>query len=172
MVIHRDIAIDGIHALANADLGRKVHHAVDALQRPGNRCAIADITDLQFRVGIEPFPCGLPTMDLLDQAIQDADPMSVGEQRAGEVASDETRAASNENTFRQLVASVRRLCRPLTIAATLGSSNRWFLTEAGRAGVPGRRLWCPTKGRTRPAPIRGRGRIGNHPDLLRSEFIR
>ena len=44
-VVHVDIAVDGIHALPDPDLGGQVDHPVDAVERRVHRRPVADVAD-------------------------------------------------------------------------------------------------------------------------------
>jgi hypothetical protein len=83
-----------------------VDHAVYTLQRTGDRRGIAHIANLQLDIGARKLRSGLLAVDLLDKAVKDSDTVPTREKRPGEVSTDEAGAAGDENTFRQLGASV------------------------------------------------------------------
>ena len=52
-IVDADVAVDRVHALADADLGREVDDLVDAAQRAADRRLVAHVADHQFDVAIE-----------------------------------------------------------------------------------------------------------------------
>jgi hypothetical protein len=69
-LVDAGVAVDLVHGLAHADLGREVDHAVHAFERAFDGRLVPDIADLKLDVTIE---LGRPTpipVDLLDEAVQ------------------------------------------------------------------------------------------------------
>ena len=99
-VIGRGIALDLVHGLAHADLGRQVDHAVHALQRAGDRVGVAYVTVDELGVLVQRFGtrCRL-AVALRDQRIQHADLMAATQQLVGDKAADKACAAGNQNLF-------------------------------------------------------------------------
>ena len=96
-VVDADIAVDLIHALADADLRRQVHDFVDALHRFRHRLGVADVgvDDLdraQHRIGHR-----IAAVNLVDEAVEHPDLVTFGKQSAADMAADEPRAAGNQD---------------------------------------------------------------------------
>ena len=54
VVVNRDVAIDGVHALTDTNLGGEVDNFVYACQRAADRVAVTDIRLDEFYLSIEP----------------------------------------------------------------------------------------------------------------------
>src|SRR4051812_25514272 len=96
-IVAADITLDLVHALADTDLGGEMNDAVDARQGAGEQIGIANIADEKF--GLVPdieFGRRAP-MDLLDERIEDANAITASQGFPDHLATDETRAAGDEN---------------------------------------------------------------------------
>ncbi len=99
MVVHRDVAVYGVHALADADLGGEVNDEVHVLQRRRDSVEVADVGADELHLAENRVAWSTPGMDLLDQAVEDANPVAPREQRPRDMAADESRAARDQHPF-------------------------------------------------------------------------
>jgi len=75
-------------------------HAVDALERPGDGFTIANIRTNKFHLGIEITRSFRAGMDLREEAIEDADPITAPDQLGCDLPPDESRSTRDKNMFR------------------------------------------------------------------------
>jgi hypothetical protein len=64
--------LDGIHRLADPDLGREVDDAVDAAERTGNHVPVADVACYELGLAWKVLGTIAVAVDLLDQAVEHA----------------------------------------------------------------------------------------------------
>jgi hypothetical protein len=97
-LVDRDVALDLVHALTDADHGRQVQHGVDSAQRALERRAVTDVAtdELDFRreVGGRPRE---RSVDLQGAVIEHPDPVAGRQKMIGNVGADEARTASDQN---------------------------------------------------------------------------
>ncbi len=79
-IVDRDVALDGVHALADADLRREVHDLVDILEGAFKRRFVPDVADDQFGIRREVGRRLAAGMHLIDEAVEDPDPVALLEQ--------------------------------------------------------------------------------------------
>ena len=103
-VVRADIAVDLVHALTYADLGREMNHRVDTVfQRLAHQIEILDVADNQLRLSQDRMKL-LSGMYLLHQIIEHANLISGREQGRTKMASDETGPAGDQNPFRHAIS--------------------------------------------------------------------
>ena len=135
-VVDGDVAVHGVHALADADLGGEVDHLVHAGEGAAHQRFVAHVADHQFHVGIELVRPAAPAMDLLDQAVEDAHVVAFGEQGAGDVAADEAGAAGDQYCVSQtLRSSGPSVVHPFVRADSRGSRIPQGNAAAGQRGA-------------------------------------
>ena len=105
VVVDRDVAVDRVHALADADLGGEVDDRVDPFQRLQDGGLVADVAgdELDLRSAGRPGVFG--PVDLLDQAVEHPHLMAALKQRTRHIAADEARPAGDENPLSQRLVS-------------------------------------------------------------------
>src|SRR3546814_1725123 len=86
-IVGPDIAVDFVHALTDADLGREVKHARDIFQRPSHRPRVANVGAYQFDP-IRQRRNGTP-VNLLDYVIQHPDAVARLAEFGAEMPHDE-----------------------------------------------------------------------------------
>ncbi|GAA0241203.1 hypothetical protein GCM10008965_06710 [Methylorubrum aminovorans] len=73
---------------------------MDYMGRPGERAGhgagVPDVALHEFRRGIEPLGSGSCAVHLLDQAVENPNPVSAGQKRAREMPADEAGTSGNE----------------------------------------------------------------------------
>ena len=79
VIIDRNIAVDRVHALADADLGGQMHDLVDAFERLEERGLVADIADDDLGIGIKAVRARTRAVHLLDHAVENAHLVPAGE---------------------------------------------------------------------------------------------
>ena len=72
-LVDRGVALDRVHRLADADFGGEMDHAVDTLQRARDDVLVADVADDQLGVVGQVLGPLAVAVNLLDQAVEDAD---------------------------------------------------------------------------------------------------
>jgi hypothetical protein len=82
-----------------------MHHLINAFEGLQERRLIAHVADDHLHVRIEPVRARARAVDLLDHAVEDANRMPFGEERARHVAPDEAGAAGDEDRIRQRMGS-------------------------------------------------------------------
>jgi hypothetical protein len=96
-VVTARVALDLVHRLADADLRRQVHDAVDALQGAGDCVAVAhvgvDELGLTSKIGRP----STVAVNLRDQCVEHAYLVAARQQLAGHEPPDEARAAGDQN---------------------------------------------------------------------------
>ena len=101
-VVGGGVAFHLVHRLADPDLGGEVDDAVHPLQRAGDNVAVAHIAADQLGIRVEQRgapPCSLAAIavDLLDQAVENADTVAAAEQFVGDEAADEAGTAGDQD---------------------------------------------------------------------------
>ena len=92
-VVAADIAYDLVHALPDADLGCEMEHAVDAVERAVEQIGIAEIAFEELHARQHGFTIAV---HLRHQAVHHANVITVRQQLAAQLATDESRAARNK----------------------------------------------------------------------------
>src|SRR3954447_15033620 len=93
--VNRSVALDRVHRLPHADLGRQMDDAVDVLQRTGDDVLVADVADDEFRVlGKVLWPITI-AVDLLDQAVENPHPIAAAKKLVDDGATDKSSPASD-----------------------------------------------------------------------------
>ena len=95
-VVGADIAGDLVHRLPDAHLGGEVDDAVDALQRPVQRIAVADVAADQLGA-LRRQPHGV-LVDLRHEGVEQPDGVAAGDQLVGDVAADKAGASGDEGS--------------------------------------------------------------------------
>ena len=142
VVVDRDVAVDRVHALADADLGGEVD---DLRRRPCSALRTAVSSRMSPTTNstsaVEVVRASAALVDLLDQAVEHADPVAALEQRARHVAADEAGAAGDEDRLCQRLVSGRfngrdRVARRRSRrAASCRRPSGAFLAERRRAAI-------------------------------------
>jgi hypothetical protein len=83
-----------------------VDDAVDALQRSGKSAIVYDVTDQELRFGGQERGVPVAAMDLVDEAVEDANTVAPLQESAGDMASDESGTAGNQHRLVQAICSV------------------------------------------------------------------
>jgi hypothetical protein len=77
-----------------------VKDRVDAVERPANRLRVADVSNLEFYVGMEiAGPQPARPVNLRGEAIETTDPIAPAQEFVGYMGADEPRTSSDENSF-------------------------------------------------------------------------
>ena len=107
VIVDGDVAVDRIHALADADLGGEVDDLGDALQRAQHRGLVAHVADDHVDLRVEVVGLRLVAVDLLDQAVEHADAMAALQAGPRDVTPDEAGAAGDEDRLCHAVSPGR-----------------------------------------------------------------
>jgi hypothetical protein len=99
VVVHRHVAVDGVHALSHAHFGCEMHDLCDAFQGAEQRGLVPHVADDHLHLGIEVIRRGLLAVDLLDQAVQDADAVTAIQAHLRNVTPDEAGSTGNEDNI-------------------------------------------------------------------------
>ncbi len=103
-------------------------HGIYALERLAHRLAVPDVSDPQVDIGIQFRRTDPSGVDLLDQAVQRADLVSLVEEGPGDVLADEAGSAGDQDRFGH--APTARSCidaLPYCCARSNIFFYRWFL---------------------------------------------
>src|SRR5947209_9007868 len=100
-LVDRRVALDGVHRLADADLGGEMDHAVGAFQRASDHVLVADIAADQLGVVGEIVGTLAIAVDLLDQAVEHSHLIAAAKQFLANGPADESGAAGDEHSFTQ-----------------------------------------------------------------------
>ncbi len=93
--------VDGVHALADADLRGEMHNGVHALQRAGDGRLVSNVTLDEVDVAVDEIGLRPVDVNLLDEAVEDPDPIVSPKQLRREVAPDEAGTSGNQNGLDQ-----------------------------------------------------------------------
>jgi hypothetical protein len=99
MVVDGYIPVDRIHALPDANLGSEVDNAVDTSQSPGQDIRIPYVAHDHLDLAFESLGRGTAAVDLLDEAVDDADAMATGQTGSRHISADEAGPSCDEDKF-------------------------------------------------------------------------
>ena len=99
MVIDGDVPVDRVHALPDANLGSEMDDAAGAPQSPGQDIRIPYVAHDHIDVTIESLGRGTAAVDLLDEAVDDADAMTMGQTGSRHISADEAGSTCDEDKF-------------------------------------------------------------------------
>ena len=104
VIIYRDIGVDGIHALPDANLGGEMHDVVHTAESAAYQVRVADISLEKLDLIIERIGSTLPAMNLLDKVVDDTQLVSALKQSTGEMTADKTGPARDQYRLRHILS--------------------------------------------------------------------
>ncbi len=168
-IIDRRVAGDLVHALSDSHQSGEVKNCIDALQGAGDVVLVANVSDDQVDIGIEIFWRGAArAMNLRRQNIEGTDLVTMFEQFVGQMRTNETGPAGDQNAFAHASPSTSSRKPGVRLKAHWNCTRfrRWMLPINPTMNVVSTTTLFETNGPSRQCAKFGQ----SMPDFSRSEL--